>query len=268
MDESSFVPLDFGDSTAPLSPFESKTFEPDNHVNPTALSLDGATASLLREIQSVSQSYTATATYDSPQEAICVLSHLCSIIERLLVLTRTPPATPEGLEKQSFPAALVPHLAQSCRFAAAIHVLTPLSGYFPNPFLIITSLIRDLKRALTPVLAEGLSVPEPQQEAQYTELLVWLLAVGGVSAHSMPERGWFVAHLQALVPRLEMSEWLHFQQTLKSFTFHDLMCDRSYSILWREVMNEQPLSLGLYPGENDGRPHPCRTLLGKLGTVS
>ena len=84
--------------------------------------VDVVTANVLHEVQRLSRLYTSTLDYGTPQQAIEVLSYLCSILERLLQMSKSPSDDSE-----------VPGLSQSCRIAGCLHVLTPLSGYFPNP---------------------------------------------------------------------------------------------------------------------------------------
>lgn len=75
------------------------------------------TANILREVQRLSRLYTSVVQYGSTEEAIEVLSYPCSILERLLQMS-----------KSSTEDSLVPGLSQSCRLASCLHVFTPMSG--------------------------------------------------------------------------------------------------------------------------------------------
>ena len=62
--------------------------------------------------------------------------------------------------------------------------------------LMLQSLVRDLKASLTYMIAEI---------GTASHLLLWLLSVGGITAHSMPERAWFVGHLVVVITDLDIS---------------------------------------------------------------
>ncbi|KAK3074390.1 hypothetical protein LTR53_003253 [Teratosphaeriaceae sp. CCFEE 6253] len=138
-------------------------------------------------VQRLSRSYTATVNYGTPEEANLILSYLCSVLERLLQMSR-------------FPAndSPIPGLSQSCRLAGCLHVFTPMSGYFPDPTLMLHTLVRDLKSSLTHMIGAV---------GTRSELLLWLLSVGGITAHSMPERSWFVGHLVVVITDLNIRSW-------------------------------------------------------------
>lgn len=210
--------------------------------------MDVVTANILHEVQRLSRNYTATVNYGSPEEATTVLSYLCSIVERLLQMSRFP--------TQGSPT---PGLSQSCRLAGCLHIFTPLSGYFPDPTLMLHTLVRDLKASLTHMI---------RAVGTRSHLLLWLLSVGGITAHSMPERSWFVGHLVVVVTDLgirdwrsmrqvsQMSKscstigrWLTLAQHLIQLAFHDNFCDISFEKLWLEVRQKQEL-LSLTPAES------------------
>ncbi|KAK5682692.1 hypothetical protein LTS10_005821 [Elasticomyces elasticus] len=157
--------------------------------------LDVRTASVLHEVQRLSRNYTATVQYGTPEEAATVLSHLCSVLERLLQMSRS-----------SLDDSPVPGLSQSCRLAGALHVFTPMSGYFPNPALMLSQLVRDLASSLTQML---------RAVGTRSHLLLRLLSVGGITAHKMlPERSWFVGHLVVVITDLGIEEWAAMRQHL------------------------------------------------------
>ena len=83
----------------------------------------------------------------------------------------------------------------------------------------------------------------PIEEAR-NEFLLWLLAVGGISAvkmgergmsYKMPEHHWFVGHLVFLVADLNINNWDEFRQHLFKVTRYDNFCEVSLGTLWREV---------------------------------
>lgn len=60
------------------------------------------------------------------------------------------------------------------------------------------TLVRDLKSSLNHLI---------RAVGTQTHLLLWLLSVGGITAHSMPERSWSVGHLVVVVTDLSMQSW-------------------------------------------------------------
>jgi hypothetical protein len=73
--------------------------------------VDVVTANILHEVQRLSRLYTSTLNYRSAQEAVTVMSWLCSILERMLQLS-----------KQASDDSPIPGLSQSCRLAGCLHV--------------------------------------------------------------------------------------------------------------------------------------------------
>jgi hypothetical protein len=134
--------------------------------------VDNVTPGILNQVQQLSRRYTLTVGYGTRLEATDVLSDLCSVLYKLPKLSRSPSAD-----------SSVPGLSQSCRIAGCLHVFSPMSGYFPNPTLVLHILVHDLKASLTQrIHAIGTK----------SHLLLWLLCVGGITAHSMaPERAWY-----------------------------------------------------------------------------
>ena len=190
--------------------------------------VDVITANVLHEVQRLSRLYTATLEYGTPQEAITVLSYLCSILDRLMQLGKTC--------SEDSP---VPGLSQSCRMAGVLHVFAPMSAYFPDPTIMLHTLVRDLKQSLTYMI---------RALGTQNHLLLWLLCVGGITAHSMPERLWFVGHLVVVVGDLAIHNWEEMRQYLVKLAFHDNFCDISFHALWDEVRQKQA-ALNLLPSE-------------------
>lgn len=187
-------------------------------VNLVDYGVDPETSSVLHRIQLVSRLHAAATGQRSAQESVKLLGQLCSVLERLLHLARS-----------STEETMVEGLAKAYRLAAALHVFVPLSGYFPDPTLLIAGLVRDLKASTARSMHKG---------KVRTDLLLWLLAVGGNSAHAMPERVWYVAHLVNVVRELGI-QWATMRQSLVKFTLHNTFCDKSFHHLWKEVYDKQ-----------------------------
>ena len=106
-------------------------------------------------------------------------------------------------------------------------MFTAISGYFPDPWLMLHALVRNLKASLTRLL---------HAKSSRTHLLLWLLSVGGITAHSMPERSWFVGHLSVIVTDLNIRIWEDMRGHLVALTLHDQFCDINSFALWQEVV--------------------------------
>lgn len=243
--EPSLLPLTYGDFEREqdwLRNTDTATLQTHDggQANLHDFGVDIVTANILHEVQRLSKSYTSTLSYGSPHEAIGVLSALCSALEKMVELSKT----------QSDYDSPTPGLSQSCRIAGCLHVsryihpsfqrhycpahatkvLTPLSGYFPSPTLLLHSLVRNLKTSLTQTL---------QATGTRSQLLLWLLSVGGITAHSMPERSWFVGHLVVTIADLRITSWEVMRRHLVQLAFHDNFCDVSFQALWEEVRRKQ-----------------------------
>lgn len=179
--------------------------------------VDNVTAELLPEVQRLSALYTATATYASPEEALSVLSHVTSVLERLLQSTRNQNDDPSL-------TGLV------CRMAAALHVFVPFSGYFPSPFLMITGLTVELKSSLAKLILTG----NPP-----SDLLLWLLSIGGASAHRHPDlRFWFVSQLVVVMTDIGVRSWEDMRRYLVHFAMHSNWCEEGFYGLWQDTFRQ------------------------------
>jgi hypothetical protein len=253
INEPALLPLSYGDLATPRPTWYYEREVPPLHthsgslVDLKAFGVDAATAGILHEVQCLSRMYTATVDYGTPAEAAGVMSHLCSIIDRLLQMSRLPSTD-----------SPVPGLSQSCRLAGCLHVLTPMTvsyfslvqasfaqtdnhgetltvptqGYFPNPTLLLHNLTLSLKTSLSQVFSSLSNMNN--------HLLLWLLSVGGITAHSMvPERAWFVGHLVVAVTDLDIKSWEAFRRYLVQLAFHDNFCNTSFASLWKEVWRKK-----------------------------
>lgn len=70
---------------------------------------------------------------------------------------------------------MVEGLAKAYRLATALHVFVPISGYFPDPTLLIAGLVRDLKASTTRLMHKlGLGIRSEALQAE-TRVRVCLL---------------------------------------------------------------------------------------------
>jgi len=122
IDEPALLPVTYGDAELEMDWL-------DNSETVTLLTHDGQqadlrdfgvdiiTANLLHEVQRLSRLYAFTINHGTPGEAVTVLSYFCSVLERLLLMSRMP--------SNDSP---VPGLSQSCRLAGCLHVRSILFG--------------------------------------------------------------------------------------------------------------------------------------------
>ena len=104
------------------------------------------------------------------------------------------------------------------------------------------TLVRDLKASLTFAI---------QSSGMENHLLLWLLSVGGITAHSMPERAWYVGHLVVVITDLRIQSWEVMRQNLIKLAFHDNFCDISFNALWKEAKQKQE-ALNIAFAEDEG----------------
>lgn len=115
--------------------------------------VDKAITDVMLEVEDLSRQNTTIESYSSAEKAVTVLSHFCSVLQSLLQL-----APASGNRRLGF------YISEYCRYAAALHVFTPLSGFYPDPTLMIHTLVYKLKGSLTWIIP-------PKEEAR-NELLL------------------------------------------------------------------------------------------------
>jgi hypothetical protein len=171
---------------------------------------------ILWEANQLSMRFSTNFYSESSKEGLDVLRQLSSLVQRLLQLTPSMNENPDILA-----------LSESCRYAGALHVLFPLLANYPNPTLMVTALVHKLKEFLA-YLSPTYFLPSP--------VILWCLAVGGVSAYQMPERNWFVGHLVAVTQGLEIISWDEMRSSLKTVMSYAIFCEDSFRSVWNEVV--------------------------------
>ncbi|KAK5119777.1 hypothetical protein LTR85_007353 [Meristemomyces frigidus] len=122
INEPTLLPLTYGDQEREMdwisNPETSTLLTHDgSQADLKEFGVDVRTANVLHEVQRLSRLYTSTIEYGTPEEAVTVLSYLCSILERLL-----------QMGQYTVEDSPIPGLSQSCRLAGCLHVFTPMSG--------------------------------------------------------------------------------------------------------------------------------------------
>lgn len=181
--------------------------------------VDDTTAWILQEVQSLSEEFYTKAASGPPEEVQSLLSATCEVISTLL-----------DLANEEVAGTPVSDLSRSCRIAGCLHIFTPMSGYFPKPTMLLHAAARDLKSSLIRTM---------QHTNHNPQLLLWLHAVGGVTAHSMVERSWFVGHLVVLTTDMRIDSWETFRAYLVELAFHNNFCEFNFNLLWLEVQQKK-----------------------------
>jgi hypothetical protein len=193
--------------------------------------VEKAYSNILLEVDDLSQRFSEQLNYASARDGLSVVSQMSDLLQRLLRLA------PAALDEP-----LVASVSESCRYAAALHVLYPLSGHYPDPTLMVRSLIYKLKFSLGPLLVQSEGAKHP--------LLLWILTVGAVSSLNTPEREWFVGHLVVVAADLDISTWGEMRNQLTTVIWHAIFCDNSFHGVWEEMVQKSE-SLKMVAPEDD-----------------
>lgn len=186
-----------------------------SNIGSSLSSADEVRDMILQEANHMSQMFTVTVQSSSTEEGLSVLDHLSSLIQALIQLAPKHEVDP-----------ITARLLESCRYAAALHVFFPLCGYYPDPTLMVHTMVYDLKASLD-FYAVFLTL--------HTDLVLWMFFVGGVSACNMTERNWFVEHLVVMTEDLEIRTWDQMRSHLTSVVWYAVFCEVSFKTLWLEI---------------------------------
>ncbi len=223
---------------------------PELHIDFTNFGLPSSYTQLLHSVQHLSRRFATIVDYNSTtssETTISVFSELCSLLQRLLRL----------------PAADA--ISESCRFAAAIQLISPLWGYYPDCTLVVNTLLHKLAVSLKSLQSSYSSPSAASTAASSTfslpfsefgmgatvlgidikYLLLWLFSVGAAEAHRrMPEHDWFVGHLVVVVSELGIEAWegpTGLKSILVSFVWHDIFCEGPLREVWEEVRERREI---------------------------
>lgn len=115
---------------------------------------------------------------------------------------------------------------EACRNATALFLFLPFDNHYPDPTLVVNGMLHKLKFALKDL------VPNVGSQSQ---LLLWLLSIGGVISLNLPERDWFVGNLVPLVAHLELRSWTEFTTALESVIYVQKFLDGAFRELWNDI---------------------------------
>lgn len=150
----------------------------------------------------------------STDEASSCHSRVCIILQRLLQVPLL--SKPESEEAK---------ISECCRCAAAIYIFLPFENHYPDPRIMINSLLHKLKSNLGSIV----------QRLESSPLLPWFLSVGGVAAEDLPERDWFVGHLGDVMNAFGLKIWPALRDCLTMVLWKAKVCDGPFLRLWDET---------------------------------
>jgi hypothetical protein len=130
-------------------------------------------------------------------------------------------------------------LSQASRYAAAIYLFLLFDNHFPDPTLLLNSLLHKLKSALDSILPCA---------GEVCYLVWWLLSVGGVVAAKLPaERDWFVSNLVETASDLDLNNWEDMKGCLKKVIWLEVINESPFQDLWQEVVKIAQCESTCYP---------------------
>ncbi|KAJ5559272.1 hypothetical protein N7535_009500, partial [Penicillium sp. DV-2018c] len=120
---------------------------------------------------------------------------------------------------------------EACRLAALIFgvgVIFPI----PQQNTPLNTLARSIRSVLLqPSSSELWSSPSTRLP------LIWVLALGGIAATGIPERGWFVSAFGDITRKSGLTAWASVKSVLASMLWYDAACDRAAEALWLEAVD-------------------------------
>lgn len=134
----------------------------------------------------------------------------------------------QRLNTKAPPGISRPALTECCRFATEIFLFFGFENHFPDPTLVINTLLHRLKESLNNVL--------PCSEKENV-IVIWLLAVGAAAAANLPaERDWFVGYMIDTAADMELNSWDKMRASMKKVMWIDAMDDAPFREPWEDAM--------------------------------
>ena len=203
-----------------LPPEKSKSSQASNLLDFEEYGICKNVSRLLLEIRYLSRFFPTPTDDIAPYvlEDFDIHSSVCSILQRLL-----------QTKLDVYPGSHGARITECCRFAAAIFLFFLFKNHYPDPTILINSLVHRLQTALDSIITCSLDGSH--------RLLVWLLSVGGAAALNLPaERDWFVSYLAESAAELELASWDEVKRCLQMVIWIDAMDDYPFHQLWEEVL--------------------------------
>lgn len=169
----------------------------------------------MEDVDVLSQRFSIAVHSTSTDDNMDVISAVSLTVQHLLDQAANVPNSPTSI---------------SCCVAGALHLISPLGGYYPDSTFTVNALLYKLKSTLASVLDDDHVQPM---------LKLWLLYVGGVSAIYMPERDWFVRNIVPIAIELEANTWTDARPSLTFIMSHAVFCEQAFTDLWDDVSNKR-----------------------------
>lgn len=187
----------------------------DRPINFQAHGVAGTCAELMLNIRMLAKTCQTAQDCTSAQEYQDVLTFLCATLQRLLSLPVPEPLL--GYDSL---------ITAACRHALIIHVFGQWCGHQPDPSLVVATAQHNLLSALRPLVA-------PPYKG--TELLLWLLSVGGTCRQGHAQRRWFVSRLADAAVQMGVRTWPEMKGCLKRVIWHEYQDEKLHRELWAEL---------------------------------
>ena len=219
---SPFFPVDDGDEI--VSHFQD--FGPTSP--PLDLVSEGiipSIATILYSIQHVGQLVTLWKGYPAPSIHLVMLTRMCHLLSHLLSLQ--PITASLLLNPESSSSQTSARISECARLAMCLHVFTAWRGLPPDGTLAINHLMHQLIASLRALLStSGYAT---------NTIMMWISAVGGVSALDMPERAWFVSHLAEMTEDMGIESWSDMRSCVSKCIWNERLLGKAHKELWDEV---------------------------------
>jgi hypothetical protein len=182
---------------------------------------------LMLNIRMLAKTYQTANDCSTAREYQDILTFLCSTLQRLLTLPVPGPQSSSvmgvlGLDRYSN------SVTAACRHALVIHVFAQWCGHQPDPALLVSTAQTNLLLTLRPLL--------DQRQHASSQLLLWLLSVGGTCPYSPAQHRWFVSQLAETATDLEIHSWDDMRANLKQVIWHEHQDEVQHRDLWDEVV--------------------------------
>jgi hypothetical protein len=183
-----------------------------------SLGVEKPIAGIIHDIRIISKRVTTHLAYNSVEESLSLLIYVCSSLHTAL--------TYECKATAGSSTAIITNL---CRYAVALHLLTPWKGLKPNSSFAVNIIAHKMKTSLAQIVIQTPS----------DDLLLWLLFTGGVAVIGMPEREWFVGHLVKAIDDRGIKQWDKMQKCLEKLIWHQRLNAETHEMLWNEAKGKK-----------------------------
>ncbi|KAH6718132.1 hypothetical protein BKA61DRAFT_599072 [Leptodontidium sp. MPI-SDFR-AT-0119] len=147
-----------------------------------------------------------------------------ALMKRLLLLPTAEELRIEiGIDVAPLP---LPNLYECCRIAAFIFSVA-VTFPIPNTFDVLQHYVQLLKAAIED--SDVMSC----DNVMVSEIMLWILTLGGIAALDKPERVWFVEQLSRAKEKLNIS-WYDATRVFKTYLWLESACGAGGLLLWEE----------------------------------